>query len=299
MHAIGRRELSLFVAVVAIWGINWPLMKMALSELDFWVFRSWCIAAGLLWFIAYDLRRGVPLALPRAHWGRMLLSALCNVSAWNILSAAALTMLPSGRAGVLAYTMPLWVVLLSRVVLGERLTVWRIVAISIGMAGIALLLADEFQMLRGAPVGALLMIVSGFLWAVGIVVFKGFPRTIPTTTLMIWSLALGAPPVWLGLALFGHGPWLPTTASAWTGLLFNMVVVFGFCLFAWNELVRALPAQIAGISSLAVPIVGFGSGMLLLHERPRPFDYVALVAIVIAVALVLKPPSPAPRSDAG
>jgi drug/metabolite transporter (DMT)-like permease len=76
-------------------------------------------------------------------------------------------------------------------------------------------------------------------------------------------------------------------------------VVFGFCWFAWNELVRALPAQITGISSLAVPIVGFASGMLLLGERPRPFDYVALLAIVVAVILVLRPATKPTSQAAG
>ena len=69
MPVIGRRELGLFVAVVLLWGVNWPMMKMALAELNFWVFRSYCIAAGLLWFVAFNLKRGVPLTLPREHWG--------------------------------------------------------------------------------------------------------------------------------------------------------------------------------------------------------------------------------------
>ena len=35
MPVIGRRELGLFVAVVLLWGVNWPMMKMALAELNF------------------------------------------------------------------------------------------------------------------------------------------------------------------------------------------------------------------------------------------------------------------------
>lgn len=290
MPVLPRRELGLFVAVVFLWGINWPMMKMALAELNFWVFRSYCIAAGLLWFLGYNLKTKTPLTLPREYWGRMFVCALCNVAAWNILSAAGLLLLPAGRAGILAYTMPLWVVLLSRWLLGEALTAARLIAITLGMTGIALLLVDEFQTLRAAPVGALLMIASGLLWAVGIILFKGFPKSIPTTTLMVWSFVLGGWPLLVGLAIWGHGPWLPTAPLAWAGLLFNVIIVFGFCWFAWNELVRALPAQVSGISSLAVPIVGFVSGMLMLGEKPRPFDYMALLAIVIAVALVLKPP---------
>ena len=289
MPVIGRRELWLFVSVVILWGFNWPMMKMALAELDFWVFRTYCVLAGLAWFLGYNLSAGVSLKVPREYWSRLAICALCNVAGWNILSAAGLNLLPSGRAGILAYTMPLWVILLSRFFLGEALTTLRLIATTLGMTGIGLLLIDEFQTLKTAPIGALLMVASGFVWAFGIVLFKGFPKSIPTTTLMVWSFILGGWPILVGLIAVGHGPWLPTGGAAWAGLLFNVIIVFGFCWFAWNELVRALPAQVTGISSLAVPIVGFASGMLVLGEKPRAFDYVALLAIVAAVSLVLKP----------
>jgi len=289
MPVIARRELWLFIAVVILWGVNWSMMKMALAELDVWVFRTYCVLAGLAWFIAYNLITGVSLKVPREYWPRLVASALCNVAGWNIFSSVGLNLLPSGRAGILAYTMPLWVVLLSRFFLGEALTRTRLIAITLGMSGIGLLLIDEVHTLKSAPVGALLMVAAGLVWAVGIVLFKGFPKSIPTTTLMIWSFILGGWPILVGLIAVGHGPWLPTGVAAWAGLLFNVIVVFGFCWFAWNELVRALPAQVTGISSLAVPIVGFASGMLLLNEVPHVFDYVALLAIVVAVGLVLKP----------
>ena len=289
MPVIPRRELWLFIGVVIFWGMNWPIMKLAMAELDFWVFRTYCLIAGFIWFLAYNLKAGVSLAVPRALWPRLVASALCNVAGWNILSAAGLNMLPSGRAGILAYTMPLWLVLLSRVFLGEALTWARMIALTLGMTGIALLLVDEFHTLQSAPVGALLMVASGFVWAFGIVLFKGFPKSMPTTTIMIWSFLVGGWPVVLGMLIASHGPWLPTGTAAWLALLFNVVIVCGFCWFAWNELVRNLPAQVTGISSLAVPIVGFVSGMLLLGEKPRTFDYVALAAIVAAVALVLRP----------
>lgn len=288
---IPRRELTLFIAVVLLWGVNWPMMKMALAELDFWVFRTWCIGAGIVWFLAYHLKTNTPFSIPRAHWPRLAVCALCNVAGWNLLSASGLSMLPSGRAGILAYTMPLWVVLLSRFLLNDALSKTRIAAIAIGMLGIALLLVEEVNALRAAPIGALLMIASGFVWAFGIILTKGFPREIPTTTITFWSFIVGGWPILLGAALAPHAAWLPVSASAWAGLVFNVIVVFGFCWFAWNELVRNLPAQVTGISSLAVPVVGFVSGMLLLGERPRTFDYVALLALCAAVLLVLRPAS--------
>jgi drug/metabolite transporter (DMT)-like permease len=289
-HAIlNARQRFLFVTLVLLWGLNWPMMKMALSDVDFWVFRTWCILAGALWFLAYHVKTGISLAIPFEYWGRLFICAICNVAGWNILSAAGLTMLPSGRAGVLAYTMPLWVVLLSRPILNEALTPRRIAAIAIGMLGIGLLLIDEFNALKAAPVGAMLMVASGFVWAFGIVLTKGFPKEIPTTAITFWAFIAGGWPILLGAIFLPHASWTPSTSTGWTGLLFNVVIVFGFCWFAWNELVRTLPAQVTGISSLAVPVVGFISGILLLGEMPRPFDYVALIALVIAVAMVLLP----------
>jgi drug/metabolite transporter (DMT)-like permease len=284
-----RRELFLFIAVVLLWGLNWPMMKMALAELDVWVFRSACIVAGIAWFFGYHVKTKTTFAIPREYWPRLAVAALCNVAGWNLLSASGLSMLPSGRAGILAYTMPLWVVLLSRPMLGEALTLPRITAIAIGMGGIALLLVDEFNALKAAPVGAMLMVASGLVWAFGIILTKGFPKSIPTTTITFWSFIVGGWPILAGALALPHNAWLPSTAGAWTGLLFNVIVVFGFCWFAWNELVRALPAQVTGISSLAVPIVGFVSGVLLLSEKPRTFDYVALIALVVAVAMVVWP----------
>jgi drug/metabolite transporter (DMT)-like permease len=287
---IPRRELYLFIAVALLWGVNWPMMKLALSELDFWVFRTWCISAGLIWFLVYLLKTKTSFAIPRAYWPRLIVCALCNVAGWNLLSASGLSMLPSGRAGILAYTMPLWVVLLSRFLLNDTLTKARIAAISIGMLGIALLLVDEFHALKAAPIGALLMVASGLVWAFGIILTKGFPRSIPTTTITFWSFVLGGWPIILGALLTPHATWFPSGTSVWAGLLYNVVIVFGFCWFAWNELVRSLPAQVTGISSLAVPVIGFVSGMLILGEQPRTFDYVALLAIVVAVSMVLLPP---------
>jgi drug/metabolite transporter (DMT)-like permease len=289
---VSTRLRLLFVAVVLFWGLNWPLMKMALAELDVWVFRSWCVLAGLGWFLAYNLQRRVPLSIDRALWPRVLVIALANVAGWNLLSAAGLSLLPSGRAGILAYTMPLWVVILSRYVLGDALSGRRLAAIAIGMTGIALLVVEEVQALRAAPIGAMLMIASGFVWAVGIVLTKGIPPSVPTTTLMFWSFLLGGWPILLGALFMSDGPWLPSGLAAWLGLGFNVVIVFGFCWFAWNELVRNLPAQVSGISSLAVPLVGFVSGVLLLGEQPRPFDVVALAALIVAVTLVIRTPVP-------
>jgi drug/metabolite transporter (DMT)-like permease len=279
--------LVLLASIAVLWGINWPMMKLAMNELGVWQFRAMCILAAVFWLSAYCLFRKFPFAVPREHWPRLLACALANTTAWNVLAAAGIARLPSGRAAVIAYSMPLWVVLLSRFLLKEEVSRSRWFAITLGMFGIALLLFDEIEILKRAPLGAVFMLLAGFIWAFGIVLTKNFPKSVPTGVLVFWQSLLGGVPILLGALLVFDGKWLPSSAGAWTGLLFNLTIVFGYCHLAWNEIVRTLPANVTGITSLSVPVIGVLSGMAMLGETPRALDWTALGLLVLAVAIVL------------
>ncbi len=281
------RALWLLAAIAMLWGINWPMMKLALADLGVWQFRALCVSAGLFWMTLYSLAKKLPFGIARAHWGRLFACAMTNNVGWNILAAAGLARLPSGRAALIAYSMPLWVVILSRFLLKEKIAWSRWCAIAIGMAGILLLLVDEIEVLKRAPLGAVFMLGSGFVWAFGVVLTKGFPREIPTTVLVAWQMLLGGIPIVLGAVFFMPGPWLPQHPGPWLGLLFNLTLVFGFCHFAWNEIVRSLPGNVSGITSLSVPVIGVLSGMVMLGEAPRAMDWLALGMLCAAVAIVL------------
>ena len=65
---------------------------------------------------------GQRLAVPKGQWARLWLLAFFNITGWNMLVAFGLTLIPSGRAAILAYTMPVWAIPLSVWLLGERPT---------------------------------------------------------------------------------------------------------------------------------------------------------------------------------
>jgi drug/metabolite transporter (DMT)-like permease len=263
------------------------MMKLAMGELGVWQFRSLCVLAGVVWLGLYSVARKFPLAIDRAHWPRLIACALANTTAWNVLAAAGIARLPSGRAALIAYSMPLWVVLLSRFLLKERVTFSRWLAVSIGMSGIGLLLFDEVEILKRAPLGAFFMLAAGFIWAFGVVLTKDFSKDVPTAVLVFWQTAIGGIPILAGALFYFSGIWLPRGSGAWMGLLFNMTVVFGYCHLAWNEVVRTLPANVTGITSLSVPVIGVLSGMVMLGERPRALDWTALGLLCASVAIVL------------
>jgi drug/metabolite transporter (DMT)-like permease len=279
----------LLAAVSLCWGINWPIMKVALAEVPVWSFRLLCTAAGAAGLLGIAWATGQRIRVPRRQWGRLILIAIPNVTLWNIFGAYGLTYLPSGRAVILAFTMPLWAVILSALILGERLSRARLLGLGLGMAAMAVLMGHEIVHAVSAPLGSLLMIGAALSWGGGTVMLKRFPIDLPTASLSGWLILLGGLPMIAG-ALFLDPPiaW-PIGTGALAAVAYNMLVAFIFCYWAWFKAVSLVPASTATLGSLMIPVIGTISGALALGEHVGWQEGLALILVVGAVLSVIRP----------
>lgn len=291
-----RSTWLLLVILTFGWGMNWTMIKLAVTDIPVWTFRSLCVAAGAGGLLAIARANGLSLRVPRNEWRVMVVVALCNVTLWNVLATSGVLLLPSGRSAILAYTMPLWTVLLSALVLGERLTRRRLAGIALGMAGLGLLLTDEFTAIESAPQGALLIIGAALSWALGITLMKKYPTSLATTAFTGWNMLVGGLPLVAGALLLEADAWRPVGVPAAIGLVYNMLVAFVLCYWAFYKLVALAPAGLSALGTLMIPVVAVFSGMLVLGERPGWHDYAALLLIVAALATVLVPAGALPRT---
>ena len=277
------------IGLTFAWGFNWTAMKIALAEFTPWIFRSLCIVFGsmLLFGIAYAA--GNNLRVPRAMWWKLAVLAFFNVTCWNMMVAFGLTMIPSGRAAILAFTMPVWSVPLSAWLLGEQITPRKVGALLLGMTGMALLLGEDLLVIGRAPVGALLALGAAFSWAIGTVLQKRWPLGLPMGTFTAWTMFLGGVPVLLGTLVFEHAAWRPVGTAAMLALIYNIFVAFAFAYWAWFKIASTVSVTVSSISVLSVPIVGVMCGFVFLGERPSVQEYVALVCVVLAVLAVNLP----------
>ena len=140
-------------ALTFAWGFNWTALKVALTEVAPWTFRSLCLGLGSAVLFAVLRAGGQPLAVPQGQWPRLALLAFLNITCWNMLIAFGVALIPSGRASILAYTMPIWAIPLSVWLLGERVTRRRLAGIALGMVALALLLGESLVGLGAAPLG--------------------------------------------------------------------------------------------------------------------------------------------------
>jgi drug/metabolite transporter (DMT)-like permease len=283
------------VLLVALaWGFNWPMLKIALAEMAPLHFRTWCVLGGAAGLFAIAAAGRRPLAVPRGQWGRLVALTVFNVTAWNVLVAYGVTLMESGRASILGFTMPVWGVLLGRWFFGERLARRHVAALGLGLAGLFFLLGGELGAAGRSPLGTGLMLSAAALWAVGVVLMKRWGYLgMPATVFTAWQLLLGGLPIVLAVP-FEAGGFSPLrlSAGAQLALLYSVAVAFVFSYWAWNRAVTALPVVVSSLSSLLVPLVGVFSGMLVLGERPAWTDFAALALITAAVATVIVPSRP-------
>lgn len=293
-RAIPVRGLWLLAALALFWGANWPVMKMVLFEWNVWHFRTACLVLGSLGMFLLVRVMRYPYKVPEGQWGRLIAASFFNITCWHIFSGFGVKLLASGRASIIGYTMPLWVVPLSMWILKEPMTRRKWAGLALGFVGLILLIGDDLVRLQQAPLGTLMMLGAAVTWAIGIVIIKRFPVDLPSSSLTGWMLVIGGIPVVIGALIFGGTDWKPLSFKATMAMLYVVIVAMVFCHWAFMRLVTMLPATITGISSLMVPVVGVFSGMIMLGEQPAAADWGALVLILCALAVILLPGKSAP-----
>ena len=280
----------LLAGLTLFWGLNWPAMKIVFAELPVWWFRAGCLWFGGLGLVLIARLSGQSLAVPRAQRGPLLLCALFNVVGWHLFSGYGVSLMPAGRASIIAFTMPVWASLLGSLVLNEAFTRAKLIGLALGMGGLAVLIGPDLIVLESAPLGAVFMLLAAISWATGTVLLKRFHWSLATTVLVGWQLVAAALPVSLG-ALLLQAP--PDLAGLSDRALFAIAYVFLlpmlFCQWAYFRTVRLFPAAIAAIGTLAIPVVGVYSSALILGESVGWREFVALALICCALASVLLP----------
>jgi len=293
-HHIPAAVYWLVIALAILWGTSWPLMKLALVEMQPLRFRVFCVGVGGFGLLGVCIAMRAPLLVSRKAFFRIAGVALFSAVGWSLCMSYGLRMMESGRAVIIAYMFPIWSVPLSAWLLREPLTPRRIVGLLAGLAGLGLLMGDEIYAVGRSPLGALLMFGTATCWAISTILAKKWAVPVPASTFAAW-VNLCALVVLLPLSLLlEDGPFLPFGFSTGPliGALYAAIVASLICQWIWFRLVTITSASVASISILTVPIVGVFSGLAVLSEEPRVTDLLALVLVVVALASVMLPGKP-------
>jgi len=288
---VTSRQLFFLASLTVIWGLNWPVLKLGASELAPLWFRLLCLIGGVLATLAFAGISRAPLAVPAGAWKKIFLLALPNMVLWYLLGTIAITLMPSGRAAILGYTMPVWAALIGIFVFHERPDGRTWAGVACALAGTALLIGGESVALWRHALGPVLMLAAAFAWGVGTHMMRRMRVDMDTFALTFWMMAMAMVIVGMVSAATEFDQWRMPRGMEWAPIAYNAVFVLGFCNVAWFSLARDLPPVASGLSGMLIPVVGVFSGMLLLGEQPQWRDDVALLLILVSLATVVMRPS--------
>ena len=284
--------ILLLAALALFWGLNWPGMKIILAEMTVWWFRALCLVVGGSLLLLLSGLSGNRWRLQRRELGPVLLCGSFASLGWMVFSAYGVSLMPAGRASIIAFTMPVWATLLAAPLLGENITAAKVVGLILGVAGLAVLIGQDLVVLQQAPLGAFFMLLAAVSWAIGTVLLKRFRWQLPVLTNVAWQLLFSAVPVNLVAAVSEPLPNLAALSlPAVIALVYLFLFPMSFCQWAYFKVVTLLPASVAAIGTLMVPVIGVFSSHLILAEPVGLAELAALLLILAALALVLLLPA--------
>ncbi len=121
-------------------------------------------------------------------------------------------------------------------------------------------------------------------------------RPVPVSPLVLtgWQLLVAAVPIVPTAIVLGDGQWFLPSATSLLVIAWITLVPMAVGNAAWFAIVGLLPANIAGMSSVMVPVVAMVSGAIIHREPLGLVQWAAMLCCAVGLALaLLKPPAPA------
>jgi drug/metabolite transporter (DMT)-like permease len=280
----------LLVLLALAWGLGWPVMTIALDEIGVFTFRAFGFLIGALALFAVIRLQGRSTAIaPGIARRHIAIAATMNVIGFALFSSLAVLAVSTARVVIVNYSMPVWASLFAWLVLGERLQRATSIGLALCIAGLAILLFPLAQ--TKSATGLLLALGCALSFAGGTVYMKW--ARIPGDLLAItaWQVVIGAAFFGIGAVLL-RGTAAPSAVSpqAMLAVLYNGLIGTGLAYVVWFAIIERLPTAVAALGTLATPVVGISSSMLLLGERPTIADGIGFALIFAAAACVLLQP---------
>jgi drug/metabolite transporter (DMT)-like permease len=220
---------------------------------------------------------------PLQHVGRNLVHYAAQLG-WFF----ALTLIPLAQVVSIEFTMPIWTAILAASFLGERITVWKISAIVLGLIGVIIIVRPATGQV---DTGQLIALGAALGFGISVSMMKSLTRTDNTLVIIFWMLVIQS------AAGFFPSLYVWRSPSAYT---WGWIVVIAFCgTFSHYCMARAMlyadATVVVPMDFLRVPLTA-AVGWLIYSERLDTFTILGAALILTGNLLNLKAPSPVPSS---
>jgi drug/metabolite transporter (DMT)-like permease len=271
------KDLAQLLSLAAVWGASFLFLRIAAPAVGSLAVSAFRVSLAALILLPLVALRG-ELGLLKRHRAALLGTALLSAVLPFLGLSQASRSLPAGLLSILNATTPMWGALVGWLWAREKLTALRALGLTLGFGGVALLAADSSSLnVQGAHGAAALALGSTLMYALAVHFNKRFlphmsPVTLSTGTLVMSSMVLLPPALWLGPqplhADASLAPdWAGVPRAAWLALLALAVMCTAAAYLVFYRLIDRIGASRALTVTFLIPVFGMLWGALFLGEQ--------------------------------
>ena len=276
-------HVLLAVAVMAVWGSNFVVIKVALAHLPPLLFATLRFALALLPAVFFLKRPAVPWSHLAAY------GVLIGAGQFGLLYIAMEHSISPGLASLVVQTQVFFTIGLSMWLTSERVRLFQGFALALAAAGLGLIVAN-----RGGdvtPLGLVLVLAAALCWAGGNLVAKAGGE-VNMLAYVVWASLFAVPPLLVLSVLFEGLPAIESglakaDALTWAAVLYQSLgnTMFGYA--SWGWLLARHPAATVAPFALLVPVFGMSLSTVLLNEPLQSWKLLAAALVLSGLALNL------------
>jgi drug/metabolite transporter (DMT)-like permease len=275
--------LVALILLAFIWGYNWVVMKKSLQYMGPFDFNALRTALGgiiLLFFMRCQGMSVRPKSVPLTILlGLTQTAAATGLMFWALVSGGA------GKTAILFYTAPFWILIFAWPIISEKIRGLNWIPVVMSFAGIVLLL--EPWSLKSTLFSGILAVIAGMFWAIGAIIIKVMQKRpdFDLVSVTAWQLIYGSVPLVMAALLVPQSPvqWTPYLIMA---LFYNTVLACAFAFLLWTFIIKRLPVGVAGMGTLAIPVIGITASLIELGERPDTWETLGMMLILAAISIL-------------
>ena len=270
------RAFLLALAVVAVWGTNFVVIRIGLDALPPLLFAALRFAAVVVPLIFFVKR-------PAVRWRDLALYGLfIGVGQFGLLFIAIDGLIAPGLASLVVQTQVVFTIGLAMRGSGERLAPVQWAALGLAVAGIGVIMAHTGG--DTSVLGVVLVLGAALSWSLGNMVSRRIGK-VDMLSFIVWSSLFAVPPLFAMALVFEGGSRIVAAVAAATPTVWAVVAwqAVGNTLFgygAWGWLLARYPAATVAPMALLVPVFGMGGAALWLGE-PLPGWKLGAAALIV------------------
>jgi O-acetylserine/cysteine efflux transporter len=278
---LSLRDGLLALAVMAVWGTNFVVIRLGLDDLPPLLFAALRFTCALLPAVFFIPRPDVPWRKLAAY------GALIGAGQFGLMYIAMTHYITPGLASLVVQVQAFFTIGLAAYLTGERVQPLQVAALLLAVAGIGVILAHTDA--ATTPLGLGLVIIAALCWAGGNIVVRSTPN-VNMLAYVVWASLFSAPPLFALSLIFEGWPAIRdglanADLTTWLVVLYQGAAntLFGYAIWGW--LLSRYPAATIAPMALLVPVFGMGASALWLDEPLQDWKLIAAALVMTGLCL--------------